>query len=112
VGGRFHGVQGALVALTGLLTLPLAIVCTLAALYARFGQLPGMEALLRGVGAAAAGLVLATGLKMATPLARAPRALGFLVVTFVAIGVLRWPLVPVLLMLAPLSVLAAWRRRA
>ena len=112
VGGRFHGVRGALVALTGLLTLPLAIVCTLAALYARFGQLPGLEALLRGVGAAAAGLVLATGLKMAAPLARTPRALAFLVVTFVAIAVLRWPLVPVLLTLAPLSVLAAWRRRA
>jgi hypothetical protein len=30
----------------------------------------------------------------------------------VAIGLLRWPLVPVLFTLAPLSVLAAWLRRA
>ena len=36
----------------------------------------------------------------------------FLLVAFVAIGLLRWPLVPVLFTLAPLSVLAAWLRRA
>jgi chromate transporter len=64
------------------------------------------------VGAAAAGLVLSTGLKMAAPLARTPRALVFLAVTFAAVAWLRWPLVPVLLGLAPLSILAAWRRRA
>src|SRR5437763_769163 len=39
---------------------------------------------------------------------RAPRVLLFLVAAFVAVAVLRWPLVPVLLGLAPVSVLAAW----
>jgi chromate transporter len=49
---------------------------------------------------------------MAEALPRTVRALGFLALAFVAVGLLRWPLVPVLLTLAPLSVLAAWRRRA
>lgn len=111
VGGRYHGPRGALAAFAGLLTLPLAVVLLLAVLYGRYGQLPGVDAFLRGVGAAAAGLVLATGLKMAAPLARAPRALVFLAVTFAAVALLRWPLVPVLLGLAPLSVLAARLRR-
>jgi chromate transporter len=112
VGARFHGVPGALTALAGILTLPLAVVLALAALYDRVGQLPLIDALLRGVGAAAGGLVLATGAKMAEALPRTARALGFLALAFAAIGLLRWPLVPVLLTLALLSVLAAWRRRA
>jgi len=67
---------------------------------------------LRGVGAAAGGLVLATGIKMAASLPRTALAGGFLLLAFVAIGLLRWPLVPVLFTLAPLSVLAARLRRA
>lgn len=112
VGARFHGVRGALTALAGILTLPLAAVLTLAGLYDRFGHLPGIEAFLRGLGAAAGGLVLATGLKMAAPLLARPQALGFLLAAFAAIALLRWPLVPVLFTLAPLSVAAAWIRRA
>jgi chromate transporter len=87
------------------------VVLTLAALYGRFGHLPGIDALLRGVGAAAGGLVLAAGFKMAEGLPRSVRAAAFLLAAFVAIGLLRWPLVPVLFTLAPLSVLAAWFRR-
>jgi chromate transporter len=111
VGARFHGAHGSLTALAGILTLPLVIVLTLGVLYARFGHLPGIDAFLRGLGAASGGLVLATGLKMAAPLLGSPRPVGFLLVTFAAVALLRWPLVPVLLTLAPLSVLVAWLRR-
>jgi chromate transporter len=33
------------------------------------------------------------------------------VLAFVSVGLLHWPLVPVILTLAPLSIGAAWRRR-
>ena len=112
LGARFRGVAGALAALSGLLTVPLATILTLAILFERFGRLPGVDAALRGLGAAAAGLVLAMGLRMALLLPRTPRVLAFLAATIVAIAVLRWPLVPVLFGLAPLSVLAVWRSRA
>ena len=111
VGARFGGPRGAVVAFLGLLTLPFLVVLALAALYSRYGQLPGIDAGLRGVGAAAGGLVFATGLKMAEGLPRTLLAAAFLLLAFVAIGLLRWPLVPVLLTLAPLSVLAVWLRR-
>jgi len=111
VGSRLAGPRGAVVAFAGFLTVPLAVALLLAALYERFGRLPGVEALLSGVGAAAGGLVLATGLRMAEGLPRSVPALGFAILAFVAIGVLRWPLVPVLFTLAPLGVLAAWLRR-
>jgi chromate transporter len=111
IGSRFAGPRGAVVAFAGLLTVPMAVVLALAALYGRFGHLPGIDALLRGVGAAAGGLVLATGFKMAEGLPRTVVVVAFLLLTFAAVGLLRWPLVPVLFTLAPLSVLAAWFRR-
>src|SRR5688572_6551942 len=109
LGARFRGLRGSIAALAGLLTVPLATILTLAMLFERFGRLPGVDAALRGVGAAAAGLVLAMGLRMAMLLPRAPRVIVFLLATIVAIAILRWPLVPVLFGLAPLSVLAVWR---
>ena len=108
IGARFHGPLGSIAALGGLLTVPMLTILTLAVLYQRFGQLPGVDAALRGVGAAAGGLVLAMGLRMARSLGRAPRVLLFMLAAFIAVAVLRWPLVPVLLGLAPLSVLVAW----
>jgi chromate transporter len=112
VGARFAGPRGSVAAFTGLMTVPLAVVLGLATLYTRFGHLPGIDALLRGVGAAAGGMVLATGFRMLEPLPRTPRVFSFLLVTFAAIALWRWPLVPVLFALAPLSVLIAWLRRA
>jgi chromate transporter len=111
VGSRFRGAPGAVVAALGRLALPFVVVLVLGGLYTRVGQVPAAEALLRGVGPAAAGLVIATGLKMAAPMARVPRVLGFLLAVFAAVALLRWPLVPVLLGIAPLSVLVAWARR-
>jgi chromate transporter len=112
VGARFGGARGAVVAFLGLLTLPFAVVLALAALYSRYGHVPGIDAVLRGVGAAAGGLVFATGIKMAEGLPRTALTAGFLLLAFVAIGLLRWPLIPVLFTLAPVSVLTAWLRRA
>jgi chromate transporter len=97
VGARFHGVLGAAAALTGLMIMPLIIVMCLATLYAEFSTLP----------AAAAGLVLATGIKMALPLRRNTRALVFIALTIVAVALLKIPLVWVILLLLPASFAAA-----
>ena len=64
-----------------------------------------------GISPAAAGLVIATAIKMAAPLWPRPIAVGFGLAAFGAVGVLRWPMIEVLAVLAPLSVLAAWVRR-
>ena len=111
-GSRFQGARGAAVAFAGVLTLPLAIVLTLAALYARYGQTPGVNAALRGVAATAAGLVIGVGLRMGAPMVRKPVAVAFGALAFVAIALLRWPLIPVVSVLVPCSVAAAWLGRA
>ena len=67
--------------------------------------------MLTGIAAAAAGLMLATVAKMARPLFknRAVIAPVIAVATFVAIGILHWPLPLVLLAIVPASVGAAFR---
>lgn len=112
VGSRFRGIPGAGAALLGLLAAPVTIVILLGIGYDHYGQLETMGRILNGIAAAAAGLLADMALKMAHPLLRrgARRGLLFLGATFVAVGLLRLPLGPVMLVVAPLSILALHRR--
>ena len=112
VGTRFRGARGAIAAFLGLLSAPFAIILVLGALFTSYGDLPAISAAFRGISAAAAGLVVAMGLKMASSRRlRSPMAL-FAVAAFVGVALLRMPLGWFLLVAAPLSVAAgAWRRR-
>lgn len=110
IGARFRGALGSLAAVTGLLAPPLAIVITLGLLYARYGEIAAVQRALAGLAAAAAGLLIATSIKMAEPIFRRPLALGPFVAlaAFGAVGLMRWPLHWVLLVLAPASLALAW----
>ena len=110
VGARFRGPLGAVAAFTGLLAVPMAIALGLGTLYARFGDVGAARGGFVGISAAAAGLVIATALKMAASHVRKPVALAFGLAAFGAVGALRWPMIEVLLVLAPLSVAVAWAR--
>jgi chromate transporter len=113
LGDRFQGVTGVLLCLVGQMVMPLVIVTSLALVYQRFASVPEVRAALIGAAAAAAGLVLGTALKMTQKIEPSPLALLVTVVPFVAIGLLDWPLVPVVITTVPLSiVLAAVERRA
>ncbi len=114
IGGRYFGLAGALVALAGMLVLPLLVVLLLALVHARFANDPHVAGALRGMAAVAAGLVTATGLKLFGALKRNPLgmvscvALGAL--TFVGIALLRLPLAWVLFGLGGLACVVAWRK--
>lgn len=115
-GARFRGIPGSIAAFLGLVGPPMVIVTVLAAIYARYGEIPALQRTLAGVSCAAVGLFLAVTLRMMMPLLkkRDPIALSLLAAVFVAIGLLRLPLVPVLLTAIPLSlaITFATRRRA
>lgn len=105
LGARFHGAVGALVAATGLLAAPIAVVIALGALYGRYAGVPTVAHAFDGLAAAASGLVLATALRIASPLRGRPRAIAIAALAFAALALLRLPLLPVLLVLVPASVL-------
>jgi len=115
-GARFRGLPGAVAAFLGLVLPPVLIVLCLAILYSRYGEIEALRRTLAGIVCATAGLFLATVVKMLQPIVKERSLVGLLVVAvvFVAIGVMRWPLPPVLLVAIPASILIAYvmRQRA
>ena len=114
IGDRQFGLAGALVALAGVLTFPLVVVLAVAALYSGVADLPAAQGALRGMGAVAAGLITATGLKLVRALKS--NIMGAIVCcalaasTFIAIALLRLPLAWVLLGLGCLACGFAYSR--
>jgi chromate transporter len=113
IGARYFGLPGALAALAGMLTMPLLLLLMLALVYARFATHPGVAGALQGMSAVAAGLVVATGLKLGSALTKNPLglavSLALAVASFIAIALLRWPLVYVLGSFGSLACILAYR---
>lgn len=113
-GDRFFGWRGAFAALAGLMLVPLMIVLALAAAYDHWAHLPAVSGALRGMGAVAAGLVIATAFKLSVALKRNPLGAALCVVfagaTFGAVALARVPLVWVVCGLGSVAVGVAWWR--
>ena len=114
VGGRHFGLPGALAAMAGMLAVPLLIVLALGVLYTRFGTDPPLAGALRGLAAVSAGMIAATGVKLAAALARHPLplwlGLSLVALGVLAVAVLRLPLVYVLLVLGGLGCTLTYRK--
>jgi chromate transporter len=108
IGQHLRGTAGATVALSALLTGPFVIVLAVGALYAGLTGQKIVHDMLDGVAAAVVGLTFATGLRSVVHGAPEPIAWAIAALTVLCIGVLRWPLIPVVLCLAPLSIGLAW----
>ena len=116
IGSRYFGFKGAMAALAGMLVAPLCVVLALALIYAQFAGHPGVQGALRGMAAVAAGLFVATGLKLFSALQKNVLGLPVCMVLgalcFVAVALLRWPLAYVLLGLGGLACTAAYKKLA
>jgi len=111
VGAKFRGPAGALSALAGFILIPWTLGFAVGALYLEYAHLPALQGILRGVSAAAAGLLIATGLRLLLPHRRRPAALLFAALAFAGLAVAKLPLLLVVAVLVPLSVLAARQAR-
>ena len=103
-GARFRGVPGSLACLLGLLAAPFAIVIALGGVYERYGHIPVVARAFGGLAAAASGLGVALAVKVAAPVARHRAGGAGARLACVAIAGFRTPLLPTMLVLAPLSV--------
>jgi chromate transporter len=101
VGDRYHGPVGSLLSIVGLMLAPIAIVLTLGALYVEFGESPLTQGIVRG-------LMVATGIKMALAEIRRPWKFLIVLIGFILIGLMRWPLLQVLPVLAVIGVGLSW----
>ncbi len=113
-GARYFGWQGALTACAGMLVFPMLALIVIAMSYQHWGDQPAVAGAIRGMGAVAAGLIAGTSLKLATalkkhPLGYAPSIL-IAAACFLAVAIVRIPLVHVLLVLGSFSIYLTYRR--
>ena len=104
LGYRLHGGAGALVGALAMIVPPGLVLLGIAAAFAGLSDFAEVRTALNGVAAAAVGLTGAMGARAARRSATGivPVLVG--VATFIAIGLLHWPLVPVAAVLAALSI--------
>ena len=111
VGYRFAGWTGAAVSVAGFLGWPCLVVIGMGVLYQHYGALPQVQQALAGMSTVAAGLLLATVVKLVLVLPRRWRPWLFGLLAFGGVGVMRWPLLWVMGALAPFAVAAAWKEQ-
>jgi chromate transporter len=109
LGARWQGPIGALLALTGILFVPVIAVLVLATFYASVERVPAVRSAIAAASAAAAGLILGTAIRLLTGTRPPLRGLLLGAMVFVAVGVLQAPLLWVLAVVVPLAVALEWR---
>jgi len=104
IGNQLRGVAGALAALAGLIIIPFLIVIVIGILYFQFQYLPNVQMALKGMATVAVGMTVGMGLKISLRYSFNLWTILITIAAFLAVGVFRWPLIPVLAVLIPLSV--------
>jgi len=112
IGARHFGWSGAVSAVSGMLIVPLLLLLALAAWVHSASQHPAIDGMLRGLGVAAAGLVIATSLRLTSALRGNIMGwfgcVGLLTSTLALVVGWRWPLVGVLLALGLPAMAWTW----
>jgi chromate transporter len=108
VGQRKRGVLGSCICLFGLLTAPFFIIIGLAGVYAQVDSIAWIHDVLVGVAAAAVGLLASICVKSFRQSVKGVAHATLLFAIILAVGIFRVPMVPVVVIAAPLSVLLAW----
>ena len=109
IGARSQGPVGSLIAVTGILFVPVGLMLLIALFYASIAHEALAQNAIAGASAAAAGLILGTALRLLLQTRPPPRGLLTGAAAFLAVGVLQWPLLWVIVVLIAVGVTAEWR---
>ncbi len=112
IGQRLRGAIGALTCTVAIVFVPFFAVIGLATVYDQIKDIDWIHDFLDGVAVSAVGLLVSVALRSVRGTFRNIAPYIAAIVLIVTVGILRWPMIPVVLCVAPLSVLAAWFTRA
>jgi chromate transporter len=107
VGARTRGAIGTIAAISGFLIIPWGVGLSLGVLYLKYAHLTVLRNILGGVAATAAGLLIATGIRLLMPHRSRPAALLFAAFAFGLMAFTKLPLLVILFSLVPLSIAVA-----
>lgn len=104
VGARAQGPIGSLIAVTGILFVPVGVMLLIATFYASVAHEPLARNAIAAASAAAGGLIFGTGMRLLLQTRPPLRGLVIGGAAFVAVGVLQWPLLSVIVVLIVVAV--------
>jgi chromate transporter len=104
IGARAQGPIGSLIAVTGILFVPVGVMLLIAMFYASVAHEPLARNAIAGASAAAAGLIIGTGMRLLLQTRPPLRGLVIGGAAFIAVGVLQWPLLSVIVVLIVVAV--------
>lgn len=111
MGEQLRGPLGSITCAIGFLVGPFFAVIAMSAALSRIGDGPVLQAAMGGVAAAATGLLLVMFWRGVQRVARSQATgLATVAVVGITVGLLQWPLLLVVLVVAPVSVFLAFRR--
>lgn len=99
IGLQFEGIKGAISAITGLFCAPIFIVILIYQFYLQFQHIVWVQHFILGMAAAAAGLLIATGLRMLKPILKEDLTIITLLLTFILMIGMKLSLIMTLLLL-------------
>lgn len=108
LGLQLRGGLGALLAAVAMIVPAFCMILGLGLLYGYLSASPATHLVLSGLAAVGVGATLVVGFKGARQFARKPMPVLIAAVTFVVVGILRWPLIPVVLVAVPVSMLVSF----
>ncbi|MDB5974766.1 MAG: chromate transporter [Nevskia sp.] len=108
VGLQLRGAVGAAVAVLGMIVPAFCMIMLLGFFYRSYGHLGAVHFVLLGLAAAGVGATLTMGVRVARRLPRDLLTPLIAVTVFVVVGVLHWPMVPVVVVAVPLSIALAY----
>jgi chromate transporter len=110
LGRQLKGGLGALAAPLAFLLGPFFIILAVGGAYSQLGDHGYVHAALDGIAGAVVGLTFSTGIGTVARGAREPVAIVITAATVLCVGILGWPMLPVMLVLAPISIGLAFAR--
>jgi chromate transporter len=112
VGAKMRATIGTIAAVSGFLVIPWTIGLSVGLLFLEYAHLTVLRNVLGGIAATAAGLLIATGIRLLLPHRRRPAALVFAALAYGLITFAKLPLLVVLFGLVPLSIAVAGVEKA
>ena len=108
IGLRVRGVLGATVAVLGMVVPSFCLILLIGYAYRGLTGYPATHMVLAGLAASGVAATLSTGLKMTMRLDRNLLTVVMMSSVFVVVGILHWPMVPVVVVAIPVSFALAW----
>lgn len=108
IGLRTRGALGAMVAVLGMVVPAFCIILIMGIVYRELTGYPATHMVLIGLAASGVAATISTGLKMARRLDQNLLTLVLVVAVFAVVGIMHWPMIPVVIVAIPVSFAAAW----